>query len=79
VIEVITQILVVGVVIGPIPCLVYLRPRELVLRDFGVDAGAGVAVPSPSATRIVAGLENYRLQSAITQSLEHKNTGYFVS
>jgi len=79
VIEVLTQILIVGVVIGPVPCLVYLGPRELVLRDFGVDAGAGVAVPSPSATSIVAGLENNRLQSAITESLEHENTGYFVS
>lgn len=61
VIEVVAQVFVVGVVVGPVPCLVYLRPRELVLRDFGVDAGAGVAVPSPGTTRIVAGLENDRL------------------
>lgn len=78
-IEIITQIFVVGVVIGPVPCIVYFWPSELVLRDFGVDTGARVAVPSPSATRIVAGLENDRLQSAIAEGLEHEDTGYFVS
>jgi hypothetical protein len=79
VIEVITQVFVVGVVIGPVPCLVYLGPRELVLRDFGVDAGAGVTVPSPSATRIVTGLENDRLQPAVAEGLEHEDTGYIIS
>lgn len=79
VIEIITQVFVVGVVIRPIPCIVYLGPREFVLRNFGVDAGAGVAVPSPSATRIVAGLENDRLQPVIAEGLEHEDTGYFVS
>lgn len=79
VIEVIPQVFVVGVVIGPVPCVVYLGPRELVLRDLGVDTGAGVAVPSPSAPCIVPGLENDRLQPAVTEGLEHEDTGYLVS
>lgn len=79
VIEVITQVLVVGVVVGPIPRVVDLGPRELVLGDFRVDTGAGVAIPSPGATHVVAGLENDRLQTAIAKGLEHENTGYLVS
>lgn len=78
-IEVITQVFVVRVVVGPVPCIVYLGPRKLVLRDFGVDAGAGVAVPSPGATRIVASLENDCFQATITEGFEHENTGYLVS
>lgn len=76
VIEVITQVLVVRVVVGPVPCVVYLGPSELVLRDFGVDAGARVAVPSPGATGVVAGFENDCLQAAIAEGLEHEDTGY---
>lgn len=79
VIKVITQVFVVRVVAGPVPCLVYLGPRELILRDFGVYASAGVAVPSPGATRIVASLENDRFQAAIAESLKHEDTGYQVS
>jgi hypothetical protein len=79
VIEVSTQGFVVGVVGGPVPCLVYLRPRKLVLRDFGVDGGTWVAVPSPGAANVVTGLENDRLQAAIAECLEHENTGFLVS
>lgn len=79
VIKVITQVFIVRVVVGPVPCLVYLRPRELVLRDFGVDTGAEVAVPSPGATCIVASLENDHFQAAIAEGLEHEDTGYLVS
>jgi hypothetical protein len=79
VIEVITQVLVVGVVVGPVPGVVYLGPGELILWDFRVNAGSGVAVPSPGATRIVAGLKDDRLQAAVAESLEHENTSYVVS
>lgn len=79
VVKVSTQVFVVRVVAGPVPCLVYFGPRELILRNFGVDAGARVAVPSPGATQIVTGLENDRFQAAIAEGLEHEDTGYLVS
>lgn len=79
VVEVSTQVFVVGVVVGPVPCVVYFGPIELVLRNFGVDSGAGVAVPAPGATRIIAGLENDCLQTAIAEGLEHEDTGYLIS
>lgn len=75
VIEVITQVLVVRVVVRPVPRVVYLGPGELVLRDLGIDTGAGIAVPSPGATCVVACLENGGLQTAIAEGLEHENTG----
>lgn len=58
VIRVIAQDFVARVVVGPIPRLVYLGPVERVLWDFGIDAGAWVAVPSPGTTCIIASLEN---------------------
>jgi hypothetical protein len=79
VVEVSTQVFVVGVVVGPVPCVVYLGPSELVLRNFGVDGGAGVAVPAPGTPRIITGLENDCLQTAIAEGLEHEDTGYLIS
>lgn len=79
VIKVVTKVLIIGVIVWPIPSIVYLGPRELILGNFRVNASARVAVPSPSTSGIVACLENYRLHAPITQGLEHEDTGYIVS
>lgn len=68
-----TEVLVVGIVVGPVPGFPDLRPGELILRDLGVDAGAGVAVPAPGAAQAVASLEDGRLQTAISECLEHED------
>lgn len=47
------QVLVVGVVVGPDPIFVCFWDGELVLWDLGVYTSTWVAVPPPSATKIL--------------------------
>jgi hypothetical protein len=70
-IKVVSEILVSRIVARPIPSIVDLRPRELILRNFGVDRCTGVAVPAPCATEIIAGFEDDGLEATVTKGLEH--------
>lgn len=74
-IKIVPQVLVVGVIVGPVPCIIYLGPRELVLRDFRVYTGTGVTVPSPGTTCVTGSLKDDGLQPAIAQGFEQKYPG----
>lgn len=73
--EVGAQVGEVGVVVAPVPRLPDLGPRELVLWHLRFYAGAWVAVPTPGAAEIAAGLENDCLVAAVPEGFEHENAG----
>jgi hypothetical protein len=76
VVKVLAQVLVGRIVAGPVPRLPNLGPGELILGNLGVDASSGVAVPSPSASGVVASLEDDCLEAAVPESFEHKDASY---
>lgn len=72
------QVLISWIVGLPVPGLPYLRPRELVLGDLGVDSGTRVAVPPPCASGVVTCLEDDSLQALVAEGLEHENASWTI-
>lgn len=46
-VEICSELCIVGVVCGPVPVLPHLRETELVLGNFGVNSCSWITVPSP--------------------------------
>ena len=74
--KVLPQILVVGVVVRPVPSLPHFRPGQFVLGNRRVDTRSGLAVPSPSSSETVSGLEDHGLVPTVSESLQHEDAGY---
>jgi len=79
VIKIATQVLIVGIIVRPIPSIVYFRPRELIFGNFGVNPSTRITVPSPSTSGVFTSLENHSLHAPVAKSLKHEDTGFLVS
>lgn len=72
--KVLSKVLVVGVVVGPVPSLPDFGPGQLILRNLRVYTRSRVAVPSPSTSKTIPGLEDDSFVSSIPEGLEHKDS-----
>ena len=65
-----------GEMLLPVPFLQqFLGERVAVGPAFGIEAGAGIAVPVPGAADIGAGLEHPRRHAEFAQAIEHEHAG----
>ena len=60
----------------PVPFLHQLLGKRIAIGPaFGIEAGAGIAVPVPGAADIGAGLEHPRGHAQLAQAVEHEHAG----
>ena len=65
-----------GEMLLPVPFLhQFLGKRIAVGPAFGIEAGAGIAVPVPGAADVGAGLEDARGHAEFAQAVEHEHAG----